>query len=211
MKFKKRFLMCLAIMGALLAPSIAKAGDANALHKWMTEIPDGNEMIAADGDPIAARFAPVRGAGQSIKRNQKVYMAFYNSGGDIHVNRNGEVATCTAHATTGDCVSAPLFIAGESILMCVISDVTSTSISAALSTAIRVKVCLDSSCTAVASVNNGTSLVQDAGGLSVCGEGGSVNSVVDIDQVSLGGQWIYIELLGTFFSEPDVLVWAVGK
>ena len=73
MKFKKRFLMCLAIVGVLLAPSVAKAGDANALNKWMTEVPDSDQMINTDVAGITARFAPVRGAGQSIKRNQKFY------------------------------------------------------------------------------------------------------------------------------------------
>ena len=42
MTFKKRFLMCLAIVGVLLVPSMAKAGDAVPAYGWMRSAPNDN-------------------------------------------------------------------------------------------------------------------------------------------------------------------------
>jgi len=206
MKFKKRFLMCLAIVGVLLAPSVAKAGDANALNKWMTEVPDSDQMINTDVAGITARFAPVRGAGQSIKRNQKFYMAFFDDGGETHVNQDGTATACVENSGSPPCVSAPLFIASESALFCVDGDIGNATVVAG--NTIRVRLCADSSCTEVTSVIYGGSLTEDVNGATTCGEGGY--SFAGLDNSSIGGQWTYVELIGSPSNGDEIIVWAVG-
>jgi len=202
MKFKKRFLMCLAIVGIILVPSMAKAGNAVAANKWMTVIPDSDEMIAADGTDITARFAPVRGSGQSIKRNQRFYMAFFKDGSAIHVNQGGVVAECSV--ATGDCTSAPLFIASETALICVDGDIGNASVIGG--NTIRVSICADSTCAAVKSVVHGALLVEAIN--TACGVGGGAAGAA---QPNIGGQWIYVELIDIPAGGEEVLVWIVGQ
>ena len=201
MKFKKRFLMYLAIVGIILAPSMAKAGNAVATNKWMTEIPDSTQMIDTGVDGVTAKFAPVRGNGQSIKRNQKFYMAFYDDGGETHVNQDG---TATACVHTGTCVSAPLFIASESALICTDGDVGTAT--ADTGNTIKVSLCADSTCTDATSVVWGADLSETV--TAACGVGGSAAGAA---QPSIGGQWIYVELTANPGNGEEVLVWVVGQ
>lgn len=202
MKFKKRFLMCLAIVGVLLVPSMAKAGDANALNKWMTVIPDSNQMIDTDTlDAVTARFAPVRGGGQSIKRNQRFYMAFFDDGDETHVNQDGTAKACVH---TGTCVSAPLFIASENALICVDGDIGDAS--AIVGNTIRVSLCADSTCEAVKSVVHEGLLAEAP--TTACGVGGQK---LGITQPNIGGQWIYVELTANPGNGDEVLVWVTGQ
>tara|TARA_R110000824_G_scaffold349648_1_gene536521 strand:+ start:97 stop:705 length:609 start_codon:yes stop_codon:yes gene_type:complete len=198
---KKRFLMCLAIVGILLIPSMATAGNAVATNKWMTEVPNGTEMIAADDTAITASFAPVRGDGQSIKRNQKFYIAFYDDDNDVHVNQGGVVATCTENST---CASAPLFIASDTALICTDGDIGNAT--ADDTNTIRVSICADSTCTAAKSVVHGALLAEAP--TTACGVGGGM---VGIAQPNIGGQWIYVELVGAPDIGDEVLVWVAGR
>lgn len=209
MTFNKRFLMCLAIVGVLLAPSMAKAGDANALNKWMLEIPVVAEMDSA-AEAVSARFAPVRGLGQSIKRRQKFYMAFYDTGGTTYVNTNGTTTVCTGTSTDVTCASAPLFIAAETALICVDSNIESET--ADELNAIRVSICADSTCTDVTSVVHGAFLTEAQ--FSACGQGGSANHGSQLrNSHGIGGEWIYVELITVSgpASGTKTLVWITGK
>ena len=179
----------------------AAANDAVAANKWMLDIPDSSQMVQANGETIASsRFLPTRGGGQSLKRHQKVYMAFFDDSGDVHVNADGVVATCTEDNT---CASAPLFISSESAMICTDGDIGLAA--ADNSNNIKVRVCMDSTCTAAKSVVWLSELVEAS--TNACGEGGHLSGY---DSVNLGGQWIYVELTGAPDNGDEVLVWVVG-
>ena len=209
MKFKKRVLMYLAIVGIILAPSMAKAGDSEPLNKWMVEIPVVTEMDSLS-EVVSARFAPIRGPGQSIKRRQKFYMAFYDTGGTTYVNTNGTTTECTGTISGTTCASAPLFIAGDSALLCVDGNIESVTADA-LNT-IRVHICADSTCTDAKSIYHGGYLKEDA--WNACGQGGSVGNAAQFrNSHSIGGEWIYVELITASgpASGTKTLVWITGK
>jgi len=207
MTFKKRFLMCLAIVGVLLVPSMAKAGDANALNKWMLEIPDSAEMVS--GGTVTARFARVRGDGQSIKRNQKFYMAFFDVAGTTYVNANGTPTACDG-VSTGDCVSAPLFIASETAILCMDSNINGEAKVA--SNTIRVSICADSTCTDATSIQYQEDLAENK--YQSCGEGGASHTSQNRAAHSIGGQWIYVQVVagvGGVVDDSKILVWVAGQ
>jgi hypothetical protein len=128
-------------------------------------------------------------------------MAFFDDSGAVHVNNDGEVDTCTEDDT---CTSAPLFISSASALICVDGDIVSGT--AVAGNTIKVRMCLDSTCTAAKSVQWGGLLAE--GTATACGEGGQNSGY---DQPNIGGQWIYVELIGSPGNEDEVLVWVVGQ
>ena len=185
----------------LLASGVAFAGNAKPENKWMTEIPDSDEMIAVNDTAITARFARDQGTGQSVKRHQKVYMAFFDDDGDVHVNQDGKVATCTENDS---CTSAPLFIASETALICVDGDIGASG--AVGGNTIHVRICADSTCTSAKSFGWGSNLAE--GPTTGCGVGGQKAGAA---QPSIGGQYIYIDLIGAPNNGDEVLVWVVGQ
>ena len=199
MKFKKRFLMYLAIVGIILVPSMAKA-DANgavALNKWFRTAP-------VDADPptsLSDRTVT------SVKRNQTVYFLLYEDDGTgttAKTNQDGELTPCTFTDPSTGCSSAPLFIASEDALVCVDSDTSATTASAGV---VDLYVCSDSSCLRTSSAGPiPLLLVGDTGACL------NSNLGTDFDGISLGGSWIYVDVS----TNPDtagenILVWVSGR
>jgi len=212
----KLFLIAGAIV-ILPNVAIAAAGDAVAANKWMYSIPDSTEMEDATADQpsaanvVKARIVPIRGGTQSIKRHQKFYMSFHAKAADAadkyRVNQSGTSVICTVGT---DCVSAPLFIASTSALICMDEDIGGTGMTG--DQEIYVRFCADSTCAAAATVRPAPPLNQVAATLGdQCGEigGGSEG----FDQLNTGGQWISVELFSASdnAANEDVVVWVVGQ
>jgi hypothetical protein len=171
----------------------------------MTEVP-GTGTLAVTDTEVSFRFLQNRGSGQSLKRNQKAYMAFYDTGGIVRVNQNGSVKACTAHATTATCVSAPLFIASQFAVLCTDGDIGDAT--ADSTNNIQISICADSTCADVTSITTGSPLLETSS--SGCAAGG-VASVTGLSQISIAGQWIYVELIVAPDAGDEVLVWVTGQ
>jgi hypothetical protein len=199
MKFKKRFLMCLAIVGIILVPSMAKAdvNGAVALNKWFRTAP-------VDADPptsLSDRTVT------SVKRNQTVYFLLYENDDtteDAQTNQGGTLAPCTFNSPTIGCSSAPLFIASENALVCVDSD---TSVTTESDGVVDLYVCSDSSCSRTSSA--GPILLLEATKTSAC-----LNSNLGtaLNGISLGGSWIYVDVsINPDTAGENILVWVTGR
>jgi len=203
MKFKKRFLMCLAIVGILLVPSMAKA-DANgavALNVWLRGSPTDNIVNGADLTATATK----------VRRHQTLYFVVHRGspaagdtigGVDMATNtlytlQSGVPVVCTPdHASTG-CDSAPLFISSEGALVCADSE---TGDLATSGTEIDLYICADSTCERTRSFMSSAVLISNA-----------TDNCVAVTAAP-GGSWIYIDLKTTSGSDGDTaLVWITGQ
>ncbi len=189
MKFKKRFLMCLAIVGVLLVPSVAKAvdGDAVPANKW-TYNSAGDDFV----DKADTRELPIRGKIQTLRRNQKAYFEITNDGGagNWFTNQDGTETSCTLTNTTAStCTSAPLKIAPTTAVLCIDSELGDV-VAHASGPHAAVRLCLDNTCTLFKSVAVGGVLDQ-SGSATSCGEAGSATTAYDM--LNIGGQTIYIQ------------------
>ena len=192
MKFKKRFLMYLAIVGVILAPSMAKAQDANPDHGWHRSVPtDGcNQACAAAARPTSR-----------LQRNQTVYIPIVDVGGTVHIpDTTADTITGTCNPTGGTCTSAPLFISATTATICLDTQMGSTT---AGDVDIKMYVCSDSTCAAVDSIPFQGVLDDDQ-----CAEFGNTADIYNT--VNVGHSWVYIEAEAALGSGETALVWITG-
>ena len=215
--FKRITLLLMTAFFAVFGPSLAWAeGNADADHMWMLEMP-ASGTLEEGAVAESFRVLPTRGGGQSLKRHQKVYMAFSKgdaptNGGIVYDHTNKTAFDCHIDSdTTGTCTSAPLFISSTSALICTDGDIGTGTADA--TNDIVVRICADSICAAQASVQWGD--VLEEGIATSCGEGGASGN--NLDMPNLGGQWIYVELIGAGSATDmdiddgdEVMVWVVG-
>ncbi|HIK97287.1 MAG TPA: hypothetical protein EYG10_04165 [Gammaproteobacteria bacterium] len=214
MKFKKRFLMGLAIVGILLIPSVAKAvdGDAVSANKW-TYNSAGDDFV----DKADTRELPIRGKIQTLRRNRKAYFEISSpagTAGEWVTNVNGTETSCTLTNTTAStCTSAPLKIAPTTAVLCIDSELGDV-VAHNSGPHAAVRLCLDNTCTLFKSVAVGGVLDQ-SGSATSCGEAGSATNAYDM--LNIGGQTIYIQFqFSSGSTDPgeagDVAsVWIVGN
>jgi len=135
MTFKKRFLMCLAIVGVLLVPSMAKA-DANgavALNKWFKIAPD----------TAMANFDSLNRTSTRVGRGQTVYFVVQNVGNAMYTVQDAVMTLCAVSDPITGCASAPLFIASAGARVCIDSSDASIAAGGAVAGAYT---CTDAAC-----------------------------------------------------------------
>jgi hypothetical protein len=195
MKFKKRFLMCLAIVGVLLVPSMAKANDAQPNHKWMRSAPNDNI--------VNLETAGLR-TDNNLRRNQTLYWAIYGEGSNATViNTSTSPPEKFVCSVPGTCVSAPLFISAPTATICV-----STDIGAAASdgdTIANMRICADSTCADSVAIT-GSALNGIAAGVCTEFSGSGV-----YDGFNVGAMWVFLDITTAPASGATTLFWIVGN
>jgi len=177
-------------------------GGADSDHKWMLDLPASGSMNSDVA--VTARFVPTRGGGQSIRRHQKFYMAFYDNGGVVRMNKDGTADACS-EGDPGECVSAPLFISSSTALICIDGDIGAAAADNVPD--VRVKLCTDSTCKSTQVIRVGGALLETT--TTNCGELGTLSN--SYDGLDSGGQWLVVELISSPTSGGEVLVWVVGQ
>lgn len=187
MKFKKRFLMYLAIVGVILAPSMAKAQDANPDHGWFRNVPAVGLTDADEARTI-----------NRLRRNQTIYWAVHYTGTVKQVIDTSasppDLITCIT------CTSAPLFIASTTATICLDTNIGSITPS---TTDIKMYACSDSTCAAATSIPLAGDIATEE-----CVEFGNGND--QYNSVNLGNRWVYIEAQEAMTSGDTALVWITG-
>ena len=200
MKFKKRFLMGLAIVGILLIPSVAKADQygAVALNKWLRNVPTDN----------VANVADLTRTTNKVTRHQTVYWTLFKDANGPQTVQDGVLENCTLLSATEGCASAPLFIQSEGATLCVDSEMLDNSSSSIVA---NYHICSSSSCLRTVSSPAFVGIATSATGF--CSElGTSTGAVPYIDAPDMGGSWIYIDVSNpTAMATGDTaLFWVTG-
>jgi hypothetical protein len=205
MKFKKRFLMCLAIVGVLLVPSMAKAGDAIPAYGWMRSAPND--------DLVNVATAGLR-TDNNLRRNQTLYWAIRNgvtgttphTAGVIDTSASPPVVdTCGLDGTGSDpnCASAPLFISAQTAILCADGDLATAG--AVHNTVANMRVCSDSTCADFVSID-GTAIVPGDGGSCV-----EFAGTPEYNGFNVGAMWVFIEVTTVPSATGTTLFWIVGN
>ena len=151
MTFKKRFLMCLAIVGVLLVPSMAKA-DANgavALNKWFRIAP----ATAMTNVALMTRTST------RVDRGQTVYFVVQNVGTAMYTVQDAVMTPCDPGDPITGCASAPLFIASAGARVCIDSSDASIAAGGAVAGAYT---CTDAACLRLKAITSVPPLLESA-------------------------------------------------
>jgi len=205
MKFKKRFLMCLAIVGVLLVPSMAKADNAQIKHKWMRSVPNDEFDNLTDGN--------LHRTDNNLRRNQTLYWAIKGpvSGtttGVVIDNVTDPSVPAEFICTIGsNCSSAPLFISAPTATICVSTDIGAAASSG--DTIANMRICADSTCADSVAI---TGSALNGAAVGVCTEfsGSGV-----YDGFNVGAMWVFLQVTTppTFHAATPAttLFWIVGN
>ena len=193
MKFKKRFLMYLAIVGVILAPSMAKADDANSNHGWMRGVPNDNlDNVVTVGSRTTNR----------VKRNQTVYWAIWHDSNPKVIDTSTTTPSLTTCTVPGTCVSAPLFIASTTAILCADSELAGVTDG---DTVAKMRICSDSTCTDETSVEGQAA---DPGPNGACYEWSTSDAY---DGFNVGGMWVYLDVTTAPAAGATTLFWVTGN
>jgi len=192
MKFKKRFLMCLAIVGIILVPSMAKAGDAVAANKWLKKMPTDN----------GANVLELTATSSRIQRNQTLYFIVADVSGDKTVQQLDP--TALASCTTPDtCASAPLFVAAKSLTVCSVGDMEDATAGAGV---VDMYICADSSCAIATSAKGG-----ELGAADECSKFFLTGDTAATDGPDVGGSWVYVNVRVGPAGGETLLIWVTAN
>tara|TARA_Y100000996_G_scaffold411255_1_gene395061 strand:- start:684 stop:1268 length:585 start_codon:yes stop_codon:yes gene_type:complete len=192
-----KYIASIFIAAAMLLSSGIALADANgsvAANKWLRKAPtDGCDDACA---------ATLSASTDRIKRNQTLYFTVIDDGGQDHTIQAGSKEDCTVgHASTG-CSSSPLFVASDSLTICMDGDLEDGT---AGSGVVTMYICSTSACTRATSVTGYGAL----GAADECTEFG--NGTDQYNSFSIGNSWVYVDVSTTPASGETLLVWITAN
>ena len=192
MTFKKRFLMCLAIVGVLLVPSMAKAenGDSLVANKWLKKMPTDNGANVIDLTRTSSR----------IQRNQTLYFIVADVGGtDFTVQQTDPDTTLVSCTAPNTCSSAPLFVSATSLTVCSVGDMADAAAGIGVT---DMYICADSSCAIATSAKGGA-----LGAADGCSKFFLNGGTAATDGPDVGGSWVYVNVSTAPGPNETLLIW----